>query len=142
MWTSFRQVQEWQQPLFGQPALLLKEDDQWVLGGPLQTGPRTWHWAAYSGPSTARRILATAKWKVAPRVLRQRRYGGRYLAVRTVTAYYLLSRDAEGLYVTAFARLLPEGWSLGAIHDELAAAAEWLRQARAAADQAQHDQSA
>jgi hypothetical protein len=142
MWTSFRQVQEWQQPFFGQPALLLKDGDQWVLGGPLQTGPRTWQWVAYSGPSTARRILATAKWKVAPRVLRQDRYGGRYLAVRSVTAYYLLSRDPEGLYVTAFARLLPAGWSLGAIHDELAAAAEWLRSAQAAADQAPRDQSA
>jgi hypothetical protein len=59
-----------------------------------------------------------------------------------VTAYYLLGRDAAGLYVTAFARPLPEGWSLGAIHDELATAAEWLRQARAAADQGLRDQSA
>ena len=142
MWTSFRQVQEWHQPFFGQPALLLKADDQWVLGGPLQTGPRTWHWVAYSGPSPARRVLASAKWKIAPRVLRQRRYGAQYLAVRTVTAYYLLSRDAEGLYVTAFARLLPAGWSLGAIHDELATAAEWLRRARAAADQEGQGQSA
>src|SRR5918911_389170 len=139
MWSSFGRVEEWHQPFFGQPALLLKDDDQWVLGGPLQTGPRTWQWVAYSGPSTARRILATAKWKVAPRVLRQRCYGGRYLAVRTVTAYYLLSRDAEGLYVTAFARVLLEGWSLGAIHDELAMAAEWLRQARAAAHEGPRD---
>ncbi|HTD78589.1 MAG TPA: hypothetical protein VK898_13210 [Chloroflexota bacterium] len=142
MWTSFRQVEQWHQPFFGQPALLLKDGDQWVLGGPLQAGPRTWQWVAYSGPSTARRILATAKWKVAPRVLRQDRYGGRYLAVRTVTAYYLLSRDPEGLYVTAFARLLPEGWSLATIHDELAAAADWLRQTRAATDQVLRDQSA
>jgi hypothetical protein len=132
MWTSFRQVQAWQHSFFGQPALLLQDDEQWVLGGPLQTGPRTWQWVAYSGPSTARRVLATAKWQVAPRVLRQRRHGARYLAVRTVTAYYLLGRDAAGLYVTAFARPLPEGWSLGAIHDELVRAAEWLRQARAA----------
>jgi hypothetical protein len=65
MWTSFRQVQEWHQPFFGQPALLLKDDDQWVLGGPLQTGPRTWHWVAYAGPSPARRILASATWQVA-----------------------------------------------------------------------------
>ena len=142
MWTSFRQVQEWHQPFFGQPALLLKDDEQWVLGGPLRTGPRTWHWVAYSGPSTARRVLATAKWQVAPRVPRRRRHGARYLAVRTVTAYYLLGRDAEGLYVTAFARPLPEGWSLAAIHDELIAAAEWLRQARAAADRALHDEPA
>ena len=62
--------------------------------------------------------------------------------MRTVTAYYLLGRDAEGLYVTAFARLLPAGWSLGAIHAELATAAEWLRQARAAADQEGQGQSA
>ena len=142
MWSSFGRVEQWHQPFFGQPALLLKDDDQWVLGGPLQTGPRTWQWVAYAGPSPARRILASAPWQVAPRVLRQRRYGGRYLAVRTVTAYYLLSRDTAGLYVTAFARLLPTGWSLGAIHDELAAAAEWLRSAQAAADQAPRDQSA
>jgi hypothetical protein len=119
-----------------------ESDDQWLVAGPLQTGPRTWQWVAYSGPSAARRILAIAKWNVAPRVLRQRRHGARYLAVRTLSAYYLLSRDAQGLYVTAFARLLPEGWSLDAIHDELAAAAEWLRQARSAADQAPREQSA
>ena len=142
MWRSFRRVEEWHQPFFGQPALVLKDDDQWLVGGPLQTGPRTWQWVAYSGPSTTRRILATSKWKVAPRVLRRRRYGARYLAVRTLTAYYLLSRDAEGLYVTAFARMLPEGWSLGAIHDELAAAAEWLRQAGPAADAGPRDLSA
>jgi hypothetical protein len=142
MWSSFKRVEQWHQPFFGQPALVLKDDDQWLVGGPLRSGPRTWQWVAYGGPSTARRILASAKWKVAPRVLRQRRYGSRYLAVRTLTAYYLLSRDAEGLYVTAFARVLPEGWSLGAIHDELAAAAEWLRQARAAANEGPRDRSA
>ena len=111
-------------------------------GRSLPVGPRTWQWVAYSGPAPARRILATAQWKLAPRVLPQRRHGARYLAVRSLTAYYLLSRDAEGLYVTAFARLLPAGWSLGAIHDELATAAEWLRQARAATDQVPRDQSA
>jgi hypothetical protein len=62
--------------------------------------------------------------------------------VRSLTAYYLLARDAEGLYVTAFARLLPAGWSLAAIHDELAAAADWLRQAKVTPGQAQRDQSA
>ena len=113
-----------------------------MLGGPLPVGPRTWQWVAYSGPAPARRILATATWKIAPRVLPQRRHGARYLAIQTLTAYYLLSRDAEGLYVTAMARLLPEGWSLAAIHDELATAAEWLRQARGAADQEQQGHSA
>lgn len=115
------------QPFFGQPALLLRSDDEWVVGGPLEVGPRTWQWVAYSGPSTARRVLATARWKIAPRVLRQRRHGARYLAVPTVTA---------------FARVLPEGWSLAALHDELAGAAEWLRRARAGTDQVPGDQSA
>ena len=127
MLSSFRDVEEWQQPFFGQPALLLRSDDEWVVGGPLEVGPRTWQWVAYSGPSTARRVLATARWKIAPRVLRQRRHGARYLAVPTVTA---------------FARVLPEGWSLAALHDELAGAAEWLRRARAGTDQVPGDQSA
>jgi hypothetical protein len=142
MWGVFGRVQQWERPFFGQPALLLKNDDQWVLGGPMQAGPRTWQWVAYSGPAPARRILATARWKITPRGLPQRRHGERYLAIQTLTAYYLLRRDAEGLYVTAFARLLPEGWSLAAIHDELAEAAEWLRQAKGAADQEQQDASA
>jgi hypothetical protein len=142
MWGVFGRAQEWERPFFGQPALLLENDDHWLLGGPQPVGPRTWHWVAYSGPAPARRILATAKWKLAPRVLPQRHHGARYLAVRSLTAYYLLARDAEGLYVTAFARLLPAGWSLAAIHDELAEAAEWLRQAKAAADQQPHDRPA
>ena len=47
MWTSFRQVQAWHQSFFGQPALLLKDDEQWVLGGPLHTGPRTCAYQAH-----------------------------------------------------------------------------------------------
>lgn len=135
MWGVFGRARTWQRPFFGQPAVLLEGEKQWVLGGPLTAEPRAWQWVAYSGPLPACRVLGTAKWKVAPRVLPRRRHGAGYLAVQTLTAYYLLRRDGEGLYVTAFARLLPEGWSMEAIHDELAEAAEWLRQAHGALDQ-------
>jgi hypothetical protein len=125
----FGRVTQWSRPLFGEPALLLRADDQWVIGGPLEVGPRTWYWVAYSGPAPARRLLASANSRMTPRALPHGR-DTTYAGFASDTTYYMLDRDEEGMYVTAYARVLPLGWSLDAVHDELASAADWLRRAR------------
>jgi hypothetical protein len=74
-------------------------------------------------------VWATAKSRITPRLLPQGR-DSTYAGFASDTGYVMLDRDEEGLYVTAFVRVMPLGWSLDAVHDELASAADWLRRAR------------
>jgi hypothetical protein len=126
-------VARWPRPFFGQPALLLRREDYWVVGGPLRQPPGGWLWSACSGPTELGRVLARGKLKVGLRALPDPASHG-YAVVRTASTCYLIARDGVGPYVTAFAPVAALGTSEWGVLRELGEAAEWLRRERQKAD--------
>jgi hypothetical protein len=127
VWFTVRGMQAAPRPLFDTPALLLlTEERRLALVAPGDKAPRQWVWAAFSGATPTLRQLAR-ELADHPAVVRSDRPLAGFVGLQTVSFYFLLDEDEDGAYVTAYAAMLPLGFTQRQVHIELAQAAAWLR---------------